>query len=96
MYKHVMCVRNTFDDEKQQGKSFKCMVYWARNNKSEGLWIITTRKEYERGMRKEQNKNHGSLKKSQEYLWDCWMSMLCVFLAKKSHKIHSLEETDNL
>jgi len=40
--------------------------------------------------------NYGSLKKSLGFLWDCWMSMLCVFLTKKSCKIHSIRESINI
>jgi len=54
------------------------------------LWIIT-RKGYGSVLRQEQNKNYGSLQKSQGYLWDCWMSILCVFLDKMSHKIHFIK-----
>jgi len=35
-------------------------VWWRENNKSEDIWIITTKK----SMRQEQNKNYGSLEKS--------------------------------
>jgi hypothetical protein len=31
--------------------------------------------------------------RSQGFLWDCWMSMSCVFLTKKSHKIHYTKES---
>jgi hypothetical protein len=64
-----------------------CVIWiWIMNNNNK-------RKKYECGMRQEQNKNYESLCKFQGYLWDCWMSMLYVFLVKKSHKIHSIKES---
>jgi hypothetical protein len=33
------------------------------------------------------------MKKSWEIEWDCWKRLLCVFLTKKSHKIHSMKES---
>jgi hypothetical protein len=32
-------------------------------------------------------------KKSRGFEWDCWMSISCVFLTKKSLKIHSMKES---
>jgi hypothetical protein len=33
-------------------------------------------------------KSWSELKKSWGFMWDCWKKLVCVFLTKKSHKIH--------
>jgi hypothetical protein len=35
----------------------------------------------------------GENEKSWGFGSDCWKSIVCVFLTKKSHKIHSMEES---
>ena len=31
--------------------------------------------------------------KSREFVWDCWMEVVFILLTKKSHKIHSIQES---
>jgi len=34
-----------------------------------------------------------TMRKSQGFVWDCWMRVVFIFLTKKSHKIHSIQES---
>ena len=41
-------------------------------------------------------KSFESSKKSQDFWWDCWKSLSSVFLTKKSHKIHYIQESTKI